>query len=200
MLSIGIRLEGPNDIETVKILLNRIAGDVGIKIEILDENIFPSGGSIEPHLLLTAKVFLRKNIDIGVYIGDQDKKEKNAKSKFDSILKKESEVYSQMSVVAVANRNLEAWLVADQNNFKKQLKISDSTAPLVSLDDPKECLHVYTSLQPPSEDNPGVKEVMHILSSTLNLSIVKRNSKDFRKFYEEFSKMLKLKNKNSFSK
>ncbi len=193
MIQLALRHEGQTDLVSILSLLYRLANEVGVDIEILETNIFTTGTSIEKHIRSTAKNCFDINpVDMVVYLGDQDiNKDYKVRTKCLDILRELGSAYLDMSVVGIADRNFEAWLLADENNFRKQLLIKNPEKPLRGTKDPKECLKIHWG-EWETNERPLLTETKKILVETMNLDEASRKSKDFKQFREDFHSKLKL--------
>lgn len=191
MISVAVRYEGQTDFASIDVLLKRLSKENGVEIEII--KTYPTGTSIEKFVYSTAVGCLEiEPVDLVVYFGDQDiHRSYKVRTKCLDIIRKLGQAYYEMSVMAIADRNFEAWLIADENNFKKLLSIKMPQQPLRETKDPKVCLKVYWS-EWVNHEKPLLSETMKLLAETMDLNVVARNSPSFRKFREDFQNAVKL--------
>lgn len=182
--------EGTSDIYSLSILCERIADCCGESIKMIEEFSKPVNGPITKNII---KVRLNqiKNIDVDLLICIADTDRGNNSSKIHSLLRmiEDCEVaWASKTIVGSPDRNLEAWLLEDEDCVKRILSI-DGTRPLpFRSDDPKNRL-VRLACQY-GDDSINPKSLRIMLAKELNLGLVKRRSISFKRFMDEFHRIL----------
>lgn len=188
-IAIGILSEGISDVSSLGIICNRLLLDRHqIEVSISNDLSKPTKGPIsEKAIKIRTALFKEGEIDLAFYFADADKQGHNEKLNFirNAICAYDS-TWLDRAVIGVPDRNLEAWLLADQDTVKRVLDISASSPlPHDRISDPKERLLHLVSEYGNDALTPSVLRLK--MAKIANLEKIERQSNSFRAFCDELS-------------
>lgn len=192
-LETGFLCEGTSDVSTLKILVERLLGEFGFEMSVVEELSNPTNGPIsEKATKLRAKLFADAGIDIALFIADADKIGFSAKhERIKKWVTEATPFWAEHCIVGIPERNLEAWLLADQDTVKKMLKLDGGKSlPFASMKDPKERL---IKLVAEFSDKFLLPAMFRVdIARKANLNTMRNNSNSFRAFSDELRNVLTL--------
>lgn len=185
--------EGSSDIYSLEIICNRIAEEISVELEFDKRNSEPVTGPIGIDAL---KVRLMPTIFAERYIAtcfsDVDANTFNGKI---HKLKEWAQVARPDAAdtriaCGAPDRNLEAWLIADEDCVKNILGLpGDKSLPFPEEDDPK--LKLERLVTEYGDDSLSLVNMRKKLAAQMNFRIVRQKNRSFKKFSEEFIRVLR---------
>lgn len=188
-MDIGICVEGQNDIEAIKNLLMKI------NLSYIDHyiNYIPRYHRGYPNLVRnlhqTLFEFNQLDVSIIVVLVDNDRQKRNKRFKELQKICKKSNCSYDLIAMGVAVEALEAWLLADE---KALSKLTNKT--ISAQQNPEGIRRPDVVLKEITQSHSiGIPyfEVLKRIVIELNLDIVLRRCKSFKRFYEIYSGKLK---------
>ena len=187
-LRIGILSEGSSDLSSLSIIVKRLIKKQGIEALIDNSLSKPVNGPISEKVIkLRTALFIRGRLDIGLYFSDADRQGFNKKKSFiRECIGRFDDSWLDRAVIGIPDRNLEAWLLSDQDTAKEILGIYASE-PLhhKEVKDPKIRLLRLASERGNDSLTPSLLRIQ--IASQANLSTICKNSKSFQSFVDDLS-------------
>lgn len=185
-ITYGILSEGDSDLSSLSILCGRIAKIKGIELELNIPLSKPANGPISDKVIrVRTEMFRKGGVQFAAYFADADKDGFHKKVKFiKDVIRDIDTSWLDRAVVGVPDRNLEAWLLEDQDMVKKILGIPGSLPlPHSEIKDPKEKLIRLVAEYGDEAMTPTSFRLE--LANKIDLNILKRKSNSFRAFYDD---------------
>lgn len=185
--------EGVSDVYSIRIICQRLALLEGREIELDDDLSHPANGPITENMVkIRVKQFYSNDVIFGVCLSDTDKNKYNEKiTSLNNMVRKAQPVWYDKIVIGSPCRNLEAWLLADEDCVKKQLSLDGAKAlPFRSESDPKNRLLQLAAKY--GDDSLTPQSLRKLLAEQMDLEIVAKKNNSFSKFKDNFLRVLKV--------
>lgn len=185
---IGILSEGVSDIASLEEICHRLLVRLGITATVAEKLSRPANGPISEKVIkLRTALFKKGDVDLAFYFADADKIGFNKKyNLIKGGIQGFDESWLDRSVIGVPDRNLEAWLLSDQNTVKRLLNLDAGEAlPHGKIKDPKERFLRIVSEH--GEDSLTPSAFRRKMAKEADLDEMARRSDSFKAFCDELS-------------
>lgn len=180
IVKIGICYEGNRDIEPILIIISRILQSIGYQF-VIQRKISPRTGLLGLIKTYTKLFFESKSpVELGIYLTDQDKQEKNVKNRVAHEIAKVNPTYLEFSVIGIPRPHFESWLIKDEGTVKKCLRLNPADPLPKKKLAPKDRLEYLQKNM--SRPQTPLFQVYNDLATMMSISFVRRNSTDFNNF------------------
>lgn len=185
--------EGNSDKYTLEIICDRLASLVRKRVSIVNDLSLPINGSITKLAIkLRLELMDNEDVDFGVCLSDVDKGNYNEKiARLSSWIEGSNTRWYENFVIGAPDRNLEAWLLADENCVKNILGLDGSSPiPFGEEVDPKKRLTRLANEFGPESITP--QQLHTQIASDMDIEIVRRRNNSFNKFADNFLRIIGL--------
>lgn len=185
--------EGVSDVYSIQIICQRLASLEDKEIRLNDELSRPANGPITENIVrLRVGQFSSNSVAFGVCLSDTDKNRYNEKmALLNGMVEKTDSAWHDRIAIGSPCRNLEAWLLADEDCVKKILSLDGAKAlPFGSENDPKARLLRLAAQY--GDDSLTPQGLRKQLAERINLEIVAKKNSSFAKFKDNFSRILRV--------
>ena len=191
---IGILCEGVYDIEPLKIIISRVIENIDSDVEVKDFREYLGEGSIinkiEPAFVLFFES--KPKCTLAVFLSDVDKDRKRCGEIAKKVEKYFGKNNSSKIVIGCPNPTFEQWFFSEEIAVKKVFNLPGEKPLHFKKDCPKDRFKKIYNEESNADITKTIKERYCDVAESLDLKLLCKKDKTYRKFHSSLIKSIKL--------